>query len=135
MQKKKIMYLDVIRIIATIAVVLVHIASMEPNWRNYDFSSPEWRVFCSYAAITKWAAPIFCMISGALFLDPNRTVTIKKLYTKNILRIITGLAFWSTLYAINLIVLFKSEFTKAEFIKKVVVWNYIILMMLIYKNK
>lgn len=118
MKKEKIMYLDVVRILATIAVVLVHIASMEPNWTVYEFNSPEWGVFCSYAAITKWAAPIFCLISGALFLDPDRSISIKKLYTHNIPRIITSLAFWSCLYVVNLIVMFGMEFTKAEFIKK-----------------
>ncbi len=124
MKKEKIMYLDVVRILATIAVVLVHIASMEPNWSVYEYSSPEWGVFCSFAAITKWAAPIFCLISGALFLDPDRNVTVKKLYTRNIPRIITGLAFWSAIYAINLVVLFDLEFTKAEFIKRIVTGNY-----------
>lgn len=124
MKKEKIMYLDVVRILATIAVVLVHIASMEPNWSVYEFSSPEWGVFCLFAAITKWAAPIFCLISGALFLDPDRNVTIKKLYTRNIPRIITGLVFWSAIYAVNLILLFEIDFTKAEFIKKVATGNY-----------
>lgn len=119
MKKEKIMYLDVARILATIAVVLVHVASMEPNWTNYEFSSPEWGVFCSYAAITKWAAPIFCLISGALFLDPDRNVPTKKLYTHNIPRIITSLVFWSCVYVVNLIVMFNIDFTRAEFIKRV----------------
>ena len=124
MAKQKIMYLDVARIIATIAVVFVHIASMEPNWSSYACNTSEWAVFCGYASMTKWAAPLFCLISGALFLDPDRNVTIKKLYTRNIPRILTGLAFWSTVYAVNLIVLYKTDFTTAAFIKKIVGGNY-----------
>jgi len=41
------------------------------------------------------------MISGALFLS-KKEINIKKLYTKNIVRIIISLAFWNLLYAIYL---------------------------------
>ena len=38
------------------------------------------------------------MISGALFLNPQKKVDIKKLYARNILRIITAFLFWSAVY-------------------------------------
>lgn len=124
MKKEKIMYLDVARILATIAVVLVHIASLKPNWTTLPYNSDEWAVLCSYASITKWAAPMFCLISGALFLDPDRTITLKKLYTSNIPRIVVGLVFWSFIYASSFVILFDTEYTVAEFIKKVACGNY-----------
>lgn len=40
------------------------------------------------------------MISGALFLNPEKHISIKKLYTKNIFRIITAFFLWSTIYSI-----------------------------------
>ena len=124
MKKEKIIYLDVLRILATLAVVLVHAASLKPNWTSLPYDSADWAVLCSYASITKWAAPMFCLISGALFLDPDRTVTIKKLYTRNIPRVVTGLVFWSFIYASSFIVLFNVEYTTAEFIKKIACGNY-----------
>lgn len=124
MKKEKYIYLDVARIIATIAVVLVHIASLKPNWTIYDFDSPEWKIFCSYALITKWAAPLFCLISGALFLDPDKNVTAKKLYTKNIPRILVGLIVWSTFHILSLVHIFDMELTTAAFIKKVAAGHY-----------
>ncbi len=119
MKREKIMYLDVARILATFAVILVHIASMRPNWVTYGYDTPEWAIFSSFASITKWAAPLFCMISGALFLDPDRNVTIKGLYTRNIPRILVNFVFWSTILNIHYAMTFDFDWTKAEFIKRV----------------
>ena len=125
MQKKKIMYLDVARIMGTLFVILVHVAGSKPNWvYNYGYATEEWGIMCAFTCITKWAAPIFCMISGALFLDPDRNVSIKKLYTKSIPRILVGLIFWSGLYVAYSMYVNNVEFTKAEIIKKIAGGHY-----------
>ena len=41
---------------------------------------------------------MFVMISGALFLNPEKNIPIRKLYTKYIFRIVTAFAFWSLVY-------------------------------------
>ena len=125
MQKKKIMYLDVARILGTLFVILVHGAGSKPNWvYNYGYETDEWAILCIFTTLTKWAAPIFCMISGALFLDPDRNVSIKKLYTKSIPRILVGLIFWSGLYVAYSMYVNKVDFTKAELIKKIAGGHY-----------
>ena len=40
------------------------------------------------------------MISGALFLRNSKKLDIKKLYSKNILRIVVVFLFWSLVYGI-----------------------------------
>ena len=47
----------------------------------------------------RWGVPVFVMISGALFLDPARSISIRKLYSKNILHLAGVLLFWSVCYA------------------------------------
>lgn len=96
--KKKIMYLDVARILATFAVIFIHAASSKPNWTSFGFETYEWNAFNFFTSCSRWAVPVFCMISGALFLDPDRKVDTKKLYTKNILRMIISYVFWSAFY-------------------------------------
>lgn len=96
--QNRIIYLDVLRILATFAVIAIHVCSQ--NWSKVQPSSYEWNIFNFYSGLSRWAVPIFVMISGALFLDNRRTINIKKLYTKNILRIITAFIFWSMFYAI-----------------------------------
>ena len=96
--KNRIIYLDILRILATFAVIIIHVCSQ--NWNKVAPSSYEWNVFNFFSGISRWAVPIFVMISGTLFLDNRRNINIKKLYTKNILRIITAFIFWSLFYTI-----------------------------------
>lgn len=95
---KRIIYLDYLRIIATVAIIILHVAA--ENFYKRPVTSYEWNVFNFFDGIVRWGVPMFAMISGALFLDNSKPIKIKSLYTKNIVRIITAFAFWSLVYAI-----------------------------------
>ncbi len=90
-------YYDYLRVLATFAVIILHVAAQ--NFRKVELGSFEWNVFNFTDAAVRWCVPIFVMISGALFLDNNKPLTLKKLYSKNILRIVTAFIFWSAIYA------------------------------------
>ena len=96
---KRIVYLDILKILATFGVITMHVAAI--HWYTESPSSFNWKVFNFYDSIVRWVVPIFVMISGALFLDNSKELNIKKLYKKNILRIITAFIFWSLIYAIK----------------------------------
>ena len=93
---KRTIYLDILRILATLTVIFYHqkgvVVNPDISWSE-DFYS-----VC--AGITRWCVPVFVMISGSLFLDNDRPLTLKKLYSKNILRLVTAFAFWSAVYAV-----------------------------------
>lgn len=93
-QSKRIVYFDYLRIVAIGAVVLLHIAAQ--NFRAVDIGSPAWNTFNIYDSLVRWGVPVFVMISGALFLGKEQP--IKKLYQKNILKILILLVFWTILY-------------------------------------
>ena len=95
---KRIEYLDLLRVIAIFGVIVVHISAQ--NWYSTDIHSMEWHVFNIWDSIFRCSVPVFVMISGVLFL--SKEIEIKKLYSKNILRIITAFAFWSLLYVLIL---------------------------------
>lgn len=63
-------------------------------------NSVEWQVLNIYDSIARFCVPVFLMISGVFFLDNDRNYTLEKLFSKNILRIVTAFIFWSTLYTI-----------------------------------
>ena len=67
-------YCDYLRLIATFAVVVLHVAAF--NWENTDVNGIEWQTFNFYNSIVRWGVPIFVMISGSLFL--NREMSIRK---------------------------------------------------------
>ena len=94
---RRVIYLDLLRIVSMIAVVVLHTASARQIY--VDVYSLAWNSFNIYNGIVRWAVPVFVMISGALFLNPLREVTVKQILTKNLLRIVTVYIFWSVLNA------------------------------------
>lgn len=95
-KQNRILYFDYLRIIAIVAVVILHVAGQK--WYSTDFRSYQWQVFNIIDSAVRWSVPIFVMISGALFLNPKRKVDTKILYSKNILRIVVTIILWSIAY-------------------------------------
>lgn len=93
--KRKI-YCDYLRLIATFAVVVLHVSAS--NWYGADVHGLAWQSFNFYDSATRWSVPIFVMISGALFL--GREIPIKKIYSKYILRLVIAFFTWNLFYAI-----------------------------------
>lgn len=95
-EKARIEYLDFLRVFATLAVVMIHVISKK--WYSLDVRGNDWLVLNAYDSMARWSVPVFLMISGTLFLE--RKPDIKKLYTKNILRLAVIYFLWSALYAV-----------------------------------
>ena len=93
---KRIIYFDYLRVFATFAVIIVHVSAQ--NWYVTNVNTLEWQIFNIYDSIVRWAVPVFVMISGALFLEKG--YDLKKIYSKNILRMVTAFIFWGGVYAI-----------------------------------
>lgn len=90
-------YFDYLRIIAIFCVAGIHVVSSV--WSSIDIKSLSWQILNIFDSIFRFCVPIFVMISGALFLSKDKDVPIKKLYSKNILRIFVSLIFWGLFYA------------------------------------
>ena len=97
-KQERIVSLDLLRVIAALAVVMIHISS------SFVFGFPNgssrylWgNVFDSLARI---GVPVFIMISGALMLNENKNITLGKIWKKYILNIVVLLLFWSFVYTI-----------------------------------
>lgn len=92
-------YLDILRIIACFMVIMIHIISMDFN--NYLPATNEWKVMNSYDSIIRYSVPLFYMISGALFLGSNSSISIKKLYLNKIFHLLILYIVWSIFYAVD----------------------------------
>ncbi|MCI8965462.1 MAG: acyltransferase family protein [Clostridia bacterium] len=91
-------YLDILKIISCIAVIVLHTCS-----RDMKLVSPisnRYQVLNFFDSLTRFAVPIFVMVSGALFLNKNKKVDVKRLYTKNVLRLFSAYLFWSIVYGL-----------------------------------
>ena len=93
----RILYFDVLRIIACAAVIVLHVSAQKID--QVAVGSYEWTVFNFFDSLVRWAVPVFVMLSGALFLAPEKRIDTRTLYTKNILRLAVAFVFWSACYA------------------------------------
>lgn len=102
--KKRVIYIDMLRIFATFAVVFLHSASCfwhsDPNTINWQFAN-------FYDSLVRWCVPMFVMISGVFFLQNGGGCSqnshdikseYKKIISKNIFRIVTALVIWGAAY-------------------------------------
>lgn len=101
-KQDRIVYLDYLRIWATMLVILLHLASQK--WDTVAVGSYERNVFLIFKNISGGCVNLFMAISGALFLDNDRKLSLKKLFRVNIFRIITAFLFWSALYAFDMLI-------------------------------
>lgn len=97
---KRIIYIDLLRVISIFAVVILHVAAS--NWTLIDVNLPQWQVLNLFDSAVRWCVPIFFMISGMFFLNPKKDIKIRDIYTKYIFRIIIALIITSMFYIIYL---------------------------------
>lgn len=103
---KRINYIGNLRIFACIGVILCHVAAN--NWYG-NIEENSWLVMTTYVALSKFCVPAFIMISGVLFLQNDKEVSVKKLYLHNILRLVIFLVFWSECYQVYNLVVYENE--------------------------
>lgn len=94
-KRQRVVYYDYLRVLATFAVVLIHEAT--GYFQILPVGSYSWQIGNLYNSLMRWAVPVFVMISGAIFL--GRKIDTKKLYAKNILRLVIAYFVWSMFYA------------------------------------
>ena len=66
---------DYLRSISCITIILLHVSSS--YWCVIDRNSSEFVVMTVYNAITRFAVPVFMMLSGAFMIDPDKGLSIK----------------------------------------------------------
>ncbi len=95
MTTSRIIYMDILRIIAIFAVVMLHVAS---QYQYLDVYTTGYSIGVFYNSLCRWGVPVFVMISGALFLRSDKSIDIKQLFGKYILRIAVVFLAWWFLY-------------------------------------
>lgn len=87
--ENRLLYLDILRIMAMFAVIILHISGQ--YWDEMEMFTYEWNILNIYDSCVRWSVPIFAMISGALFLGKDKT--IKDILCKNTPRIVSAFFF------------------------------------------
>lgn len=95
---KRMLYGDPVRVLGTVAVVLGHVCDMgyltgDPNGTLSH--THDWWIYNIVDCLTRWAVPVYIMLSGALLLDPARHESPGTFYRKRLARLGVPLVFWS----------------------------------------
>lgn len=86
---KKLLYPEVMRIIAIVAVCTQHVTSQALG--ELEFWSPNWQMIQAMHVLVQWCVPLFLMVSGIFLLDPAREITMKKIYRVYISRMLLAI--------------------------------------------
>ena len=105
--KKRVLYFDILKAIAIIFVILIHVIS--EHWLLLDVNSNSFISLTFLDSLSRFCVPAYFMISGAIFLNEDKKVTIKDILKKYVPRILLIFVFWNLAY--NFIYLFVNKGT------------------------
>jgi len=106
-------YIDYLKMIAIFAVIVIHVLG---DRYYYTFQQGKsWYFLLFFASLVRFGVPIFVMCSGALLLDENKQLDIKKMI-KNIIKYILIFLITAILYAIFDFFVFQDGQMSGEYI-------------------
>lgn len=92
---KETQWLNNVRAVATIAVILVHILGVYIN-KFGEIPITKWTVLTFVGSVLRFCVPVFLMITGALLL--GKDYSLSSFLKKRFSRILFPFLFWSILY-------------------------------------
>ena len=96
-EKKDTTWLDIIRFIATIAVIVIHVTA--PYIYQYgSIPMAQWNFYNVVDSLSRFAVPFFVMLSGALLM--NKEIQLADFLKRRFVRILIPFLFWSIVYSV-----------------------------------
>lgn len=96
--KKRVIYFDILKAIAILFVILIHAVS--EHWDTLNVNSGSFVSLSLLDSISRFCVPVYFMISGAIFLNEEKNITIKDILKKYIPRILLIFIFWNMAYSL-----------------------------------
>lgn len=96
---KRLYWSDLLRIIAIFSVIVQHYCPLFFE-RKASIDLLGWNVANVYDCLANWSVPVFIMISGMFFLNPDKSFSTKSFYLRNVLKIVVIIFVWGLFYEI-----------------------------------
>lgn len=89
--------IDLVKTLAIFCVLVIHVGTeaLQASLSTFDRLGGY-----AWASAARVAVPLFFMCSGALLFSEERKLTMKKLYGRNMLRLLIALFFWAIVYSL-----------------------------------
>ena len=98
MKTNRLIFADILRIAATISVITIHTVGQLFYTDLNSIPIEWWWLGNTFSCLSRWAVPMFLMLSGMLLLDINKKISIDNLFKKRIPKLFFPLIFWSIFY-------------------------------------
>lgn len=89
-----------IRVAACFAIVLLHCLNTARVYYENELSSVSYAMVWTACSMLMWAVPCFLMVTGALLLNPEKEITVRKLYGKYIRRMAVALLLFTFIFTL-----------------------------------
>lgn len=92
------MFFELARCVAAIAVIAIHVlAPYRHQFSEIPFN--EWLVAIGVNSVSRWAVPVFILISGALMLSDHRPFDLNYYIRRRLGKVLVPFIVWSLFYA------------------------------------
>lgn len=92
-KEQRWIYLDACRILSILFIVVMNVASGQ--WGYTTPGSYDWNVLNVFNGLSRFAYPLFVMVTGALVLNEKKELSIKEVYKDYVLRLVVIFFIWS----------------------------------------
>lgn len=106
-------FLDVLRWSAAAMVVMLHVVSGVTAVLSAEMTPNQRAVYYTVKALTTTGVPVFLMISGALLLNPDKEISVRKIFTHYLRRILLALLLFGTVFAVMELTVTEGRFSPA----------------------
>lgn len=93
----RIAYIDLLRIISIIGVIVIHVTSIGYLGSNISSTSV---TSVAYNSLFRWSVPVFFMITGCLFLRKNKKINFSIMLKKYIPKLLIALVIFGVIYSL-----------------------------------
>ena len=98
--RPSIFYIDLLRFLAAFAVIAIHV--LGPFRFLYgDIEDGQWLAAAGINSLSRWAVPVFMMISGALLLSSERDFNCRYYLSKRVSKVAIPFFGWTLIYAFS----------------------------------
>ncbi|MGY3571027.1 acyltransferase [Vibrio paucivorans] len=96
--RQRVLFFDLLRCVAAVAVIAIHVLA---PYRNELGVIPfnEWFTAVGVNGVTRWAVPVFILITGALMLSDTRPFDAKYYVKRRLGKVLVPFLLWSLFYA------------------------------------
>ncbi|MCG7498900.1 acyltransferase [Vibrio sp. Of7-15] len=97
--RERVFFFDVLRCIAALAVVAIHV--LAPYRHGLDIIPfDQWFTAVTVNGASRWAVPVFIMITGALMLSDSRPFELGYYLKRRVGKVVVPFLIWSVFYAL-----------------------------------